>query len=124
MPLSEEEQRILHEMERKLYENDPGFVSRVRSEPGARNAARACRWCVVAFLVGAVFLVVTFRSSLLLGTLGFLMMLASALFFERSLRQLDGPVFGALSRAVRGRGLGEEISDLMRRSRSHFKHQG
>ena len=123
MPLSEEEQRILHEMEQKLYEHDPSFVDRVATRSGGSHAARACRWAAVSFVVGFVVLIVSFRSSLILATCGFCVMLFSALLFERKLRQIDSPVSGILSRAFRGRGIGEEISDLRSRIRSHFKHQ-
>ncbi len=124
MPLSEEEQRILHEMEQKLYEHDPSFVDRVATRGRGSHAGRACRWAAVSFVAGFVLLIVSFRSSLVLATCGFSVMLFSALLFERNLRQIDGPVLGLLSRTLRGRGIGEEISDLRSRIRSHFKHQG
>lgn len=123
MPLSEDEQRILHEMEQKLYEHDPSFVDRVATRGGGSHAARACRWAALSFVAGFVVLLVSFRSSLILATCGFSVMLFSALVFERQLRQVDGPLLGLLSRVFRGRGIGEEISELRGRIRSHFKHQ-
>ena len=86
MPLSEEEQRILQELEQKLYEQDRAFVDRVRAESPGSMARRSLRWAGGAFVVGFAVVLVSFRSSLLLGTFGFLVMLFAALLFERSAR--------------------------------------
>lgn len=90
LPLSEEEQRILHEMERNLYQSDRAFVDRVRSEGPQSMARRSARWAVVLFVAGFLILLVSFRSSLLLGTFGFVVMLLAALAFEHSARQAIG----------------------------------
>ena len=65
MPLSEEEQRILHEIERNFYEHDPDFAARVRRETVYRHAGRNCKWSALAFLGGLAILVVWFSTSLL-----------------------------------------------------------
>ena len=124
VPLSEEEQRILHEMEQKLYSDDRALFNRVASHQGRSHAGRVCRWAVLTFIGGFVLLVLSFRSSLLLATCGFVVMLFSALLFERNLRQLDGPLLGMFRLSLRRRGLGRDLSDLQRRIRQHFKHQG
>jgi hypothetical protein len=121
VPLSEEEQRILHEMEQKLLEHDRAFVDRVRRDPAGSHAGRGLRWSVVFFLCGFVLLILTFRDSLLLGTLGFVIMLFSALMFERHVRRVDGPFLG-LSRTLQNHGIGDELSEIHRRLRSKFKH--
>ncbi len=90
MPLSEEEQRILHEMEQSLYEHDRAFVDRVRNDGQRSVGNRSLRWSALAFIAGFAVLVLTFRSSLLLGTCGFLVMLSASFLGERSLRQLRG----------------------------------
>lgn len=90
VPLSEEEQRILHEMEQKLYQNDRAFADRVSAEGPHSIARRSAKWAVAVFLAGFVILLVSFRSSLLLGTFGFLVMLLAALAFEHSARQAVG----------------------------------
>jgi hypothetical protein len=123
VPLSEHEQRILHEMEQKLYSDDRAFVDRVASHHGRSRAGRACRWAAVCFVGGFVLLLLSFRSSLVLATCGFVVMLASSLIFERNLRQLDGPVLGMFPLGLRRRALGRDLSDLQRRIRQHFKHQ-
>lgn len=121
MPLSEEEQRILQEMEQKLYENDRAFVDRVRTEGPRSIASRSMRWSVAVFVAGLAILLLAFRTSLLLGTFGFLVMLFGTLIFERSARQLyggrDADAKGGQSKQ---RAIGDELSIIGRRFRSRF----
>ena len=122
VPLSEEEQRILHEMEQKLYENDRGFVNRARTPHSF--ASRSLRWSVAVFVAGLAVLILSFRSSLLLATFGFLVMLLAALLFERSLRQTFGTKgdVGGVG-AAKPRALSDELIDLGKRFRSRFFQQ-
>jgi hypothetical protein len=120
VPLSEEEQRILHEMEQKLYENDRGFVNRARTPHSF--ASRSLRWSVAIFSVGLAVLILSFRSSLLLATFGFLVMLLASLLFERSLRQTFGTKSDG-SAAGKSRPLSDELLDLGKRFRSRFFQQ-
>ena len=94
MPLSEEEQRILHEMEQKLYEHDPGFRGRVEARARHSLAGRSTRWSVLIFVIGFVVLLVAFRSSTVIAVFGFLVMLFAA---------LDVRALGAPFRRSRGR---------------------
>ncbi|MGD0219735.1 MAG: DUF3040 domain-containing protein [Acidimicrobiales bacterium] len=121
MPLSEDEQRILREMEQKLYDHDRGFASRVRPKAPRSLAGRSMRWATVIFVMGFVVLLVSFRSSTLIGTFGFLVMLVAALLFERSARQAFGRGdTGSSRRPARGRPLSDELSMIGRRLRSRF----
>ncbi|MDA8291725.1 MAG: DUF3040 domain-containing protein [Actinomycetota bacterium] len=121
MPLSEEEQRILQEMEQKLYENDRSFVDRVRTEGPRSAAARSMRWSVVVFVVGLAVLLLAFRTSLLLGTFGFVVMLAGALAFERSARLFfGGHSPSGAGQSARPRGVAGELSVIGRRLRSRL----
>jgi len=121
VPLSEEEQRILQEMEQKLYASDRGFSSRTNPENPRAVARRAARWSIVIFVVGLAVLLVSFRSSLPLGTLGFLVMLFAALLFERSVRHGYGAHPGPDAAATgRGRPIGDELSLIGKRLRSRF----
>ena len=55
LPLSEHEQRILHELEQSLYQEDPDFAERVRSETVYRHAGRYCVWSALVFVAALVF---------------------------------------------------------------------
>jgi hypothetical protein len=121
VPLSEEEQRILHEIERNFYEHDPDFAARVRKETVYRHAGRNCKWSALAFLGGLAILVVWFSTSLLLGLLGFFIMLFSAIYFERNLRHIGRAGLQQMTKSMRGRGLSETLGDTQRRLRERFK---
>lgn len=121
MPLSEDEQRILHEMERALEEHDPEFADRVRSETVYRHAGRYCKWAALGFFAGLALLVVSFATSLAAGFAGFLIMLFSVIVFERNLRRMGRAGWHDISRSMRGQGISEALGDTRRRLRERFK---
>ena len=77
MPLSEHEQRLLEQMERALYAEDPKFASTLRSagpRPGARRKAVVG---ILTALVGVGALIGGAATSLVvIGVIGFGLMLA------------------------------------------------
>jgi len=81
MPLSEQEQRALDEMERSLYQNDADFVSAVSQRKGKPNY----RMMVIGVLVGAVGIIALLTGVIiqqpLVGLLGFVVMFAGVLLF-------------------------------------------
>ena len=80
MPLSEHEQRLLEQMEKALYAEDPKFATALRQDSGTKpNRARAALG-VIAFLLGVLVMMVGAVSSLVVvGVLGFVVMLMGAL---------------------------------------------
>ncbi len=127
MPLSEEEQRILHEMEQKLYEHDRAFVDRVRSEGPHSYASRSLRWSILALVAGFALLILSFRQNLVLGTAGFLVMLFSSFLVERSARQVRGTrperTGDETTPGRRGRVLADEIGVIGTRLRSRLRRR-
>ncbi len=88
MPLSENELRVLSEIEKSFYEQDSAFADRMRSETVYKHSGRNLKWATLGFVAGFVFTVATFTASVLLGLLGFIVMLVSALVFDRNLRRM------------------------------------
>ncbi len=88
MPLSEDEQRILSEIEQRLYESDPRLAREVRSTTVFTSSARVLKWSALTFLAGFVVMIGTLKISFLLAFASFLVMLLSALSFESGLRRL------------------------------------
>jgi uncharacterized membrane protein YgcG len=81
VPLSEEELRLLEQMERALVEEDPKFASTLRGTSFRRHARRKAVWAACAFAVGvAVLMTGAVAEMIPLGVLGFVIMLASATF--------------------------------------------
>jgi hypothetical protein len=122
MPLSEDEQRILQEMEQTLREHDREFVARVDHSSHRLDAAKGARWSVVGAIAGFILLLSTFRFSVALGTAGFLLMLVSTLVFAQHLRQAPSTPSGA-PRRLRSRGIGDDWSEMRRRMQSRFGHR-
>ena len=52
MPLSEDEQRILREIEENLSATDPKLVQQVSDTTLYRHSARVIKWAVVGFVAG------------------------------------------------------------------------
>ena len=88
VPLSEDEQRILSEIEAKLYETDPSLAKEVGSTTVYTAGLRSLRWATVGFVVGLVAMILTLSTSYWFAFGGFLVMLVAALVFERSARSL------------------------------------
>jgi hypothetical protein len=118
VPLSEEEQRILQQIERQFYDHDRGLARTIESTTLTRQAARTCRWSAVGFGVGLVVLLLAFASSWILGVVGFCMMLASAVTFARALHRISRYGWEQLSakaRAHRSATTPESLAERLKR---------
>ena len=79
MPLSEEELRLLEQMERALVEEDPKFASTLRGTTLRQSARRKAILAGVVFVGGVVVLMTgVIAEQPVVGILGFLVMLVSA----------------------------------------------
>ncbi|HEX2042821.1 MAG TPA: DUF3040 domain-containing protein [Acidimicrobiales bacterium] len=123
MPLSEDEQRILHEIEQQFYESDPAFAREVGKTTLYRHAGRNLKWAAAGFFCGFLLLIVAFASSLLLGFAGFLVMLASAIVFERNLRKMGRAGWQQVTGNMKAHNLRESLGDAGRRLRKRFKRE-
>lgn len=87
MPLSEHEQRLLEQMERALYAEDPKFASSLRSagpRPGNRRKAAIG---VLTLLVGMGLLIAGPVTSIVaLGVVGFVVMLVGTMLVISAMR--------------------------------------
>lgn len=79
MPLSEEELRLLEQMERALVEEDPKLASALRGTSMRRHARRQLIVAIVCFVVGiAVLMTGAVMRITIVGIIGFVVMLGSA----------------------------------------------
>jgi hypothetical protein len=88
VPLSEDEERILNQIEQGFYQRDPQSAKRIGDTTLPRYLARNCRWSLLGFLGGLVILLVSFASSWILGLVGFVIMTAAAIVFVQNLRRM------------------------------------
>ena len=124
MPLSEHEQNVLREIEKNFYESDPGFAARVREETVYKHAGRNCKWSALTFILGLAITVLTFSISVLLGALGFAVMLASAVIFERNLRRLGKAGWADLTSQKQTSKASAGAKDLGNKLRKRFGSKG
>jgi hypothetical protein len=79
VPLSEEELRLLEQMERALVEEDPKFASTLRGTSLRSMARRRAILAGVCFVIGIAVMMTGVVANLIpVGIVGFLVMLASA----------------------------------------------
>ena len=123
MPLSEEEQRILSEIEQGLYASDPALAREIADSTLYRHGARNLRWAALAFVVGIVILLGTLHISYLLAFVGFLVMLGAALAIERNLRTMGKAGVEQLTAAARARGLRDSFGSTGQRMRDRFRRE-
>ena len=121
MPLSEDEQRILSQIEQQLHETDPGLAKEVATTTVYTHSARNIKWSVLGFIVGLVTIVLTLSVSFWLAFVGFAMMLTAALFFEQNLRRLGRAGMNQLSMNVRSGSLGNSLSGRRGKLRAIFR---
>ena len=97
MPLSEHEQRILAEIERRLLEEDPKFAQQVGSSFRA-HLGRRLKLAVAGFILGLIVVISsTFLENVAIGVAGFVIMLACVFLFVRTMRRratVERPVSG------------------------------
>ena len=122
MPLSEDEQRILHEIEQQFYESDPAFAREVGKTTLYRHAGRNLKWAALGFLCGFAFMIV-FLASLPLAFGGFLIMLACAFVFERNLRKMGRAGWQQVTGNMKTPNLRSYFGDAGKRLRKRFKRE-
>ena len=94
MPLSEHEQKLLEQMERALYAEDSKFVQTFRGSDSRRRRRRQLGVAVIGFVLGLGLLFVGVAASgfLWVGVIGFVVMLASAMYVVRATRRESTPL--------------------------------
>ncbi len=120
MPLSEQEQRLLEEMERSLYQNDADFVATV----GNRALRPDYRMIVIGILVGIVGIVgivVGVATRLpIVGVLGFVVMFGGVLLALRRTKNAAAPMGADDRRGAERSGFMDRMNDRWdRRQEGH-----
>ena len=87
MPLSEHEQRLFDQIEQALYAEDPKFASSVRSARPRNRARTMLALSVIGVIVGlAIVLIGLTGNVILLGVLGFVLIVVSCVTAVSALR--------------------------------------
>jgi len=116
VPLSEEEQRLLEQMEQALVAEDPKFASALRGSALVARSRRHAILAVLGFLAGVAALMVGAISAVtVVAVVGFVLMLTSAYVFVTAWRRVQQG--GEEASAPQQSSGGEKQAS--RRSRSH-----
>lgn len=121
VPLSEEEQRILQEIEARLYEESPELARNVRTTTLYSHAARNIKLAAAGFVIGVAVLIAGLSRHYVISFGGFLTMLGAALYIEHNVRKLGRSGWQEMTRGFRSRGLGSALSSAGRRTRDRFR---
>jgi hypothetical protein len=124
MPLSEDEQRILGEIEANLRASDPDLARQVGSTTVYTESVRRLKWGAVAFVAALVASILLLGVNYLLAFAGFLAVFAAAVFIEANARRLGRAGMNEATQALRGGGglkdyfnnAGSKARDKLRRN--------
>jgi hypothetical protein len=123
VPLSEDEQRILSEIEAKLYESDPGLARDIADTTIYTHAYRNLKWSMLGFVAGLAALLLTLGISFVLAFFGFVIMLVSALAIERNARRMGKAGMDQITQSMRAAGLRDYFGNTSQRMRDRFKRE-
>ena len=115
VPLSEDEQRILSQIEQQLHQTDPVLAREVGSTTVYTHAARNIKWAIFGFVVGLAIMILTLSMSFVMAFGGFVVMLAAALYFEQNARRLGRAGIQQLSQTMKATNLRNGLGGIGRR---------
>ena len=123
MPLSEDEQRILTDIENHLYESDPALVREVSQTTVYTHAVRNLKWAALGVVVGVVIMWAMLSTSYWFAFGGFLVMLASVLWAERNARKLGRTGIDQWTQSMRAGGLRDAMGGAGAKMRDRFNRR-
>jgi hypothetical protein len=130
VPLSEHEQRLLEQIERALYAEDPKFASTVSSTNLRTHARRRIVWSVIGFVLGiGALLTGVMIPSVPLAVVGFLIMFFTAVYaFSQSKRLFGKPDLrvvggGTTGGGRQGKARKAHRSSLLQRMEERFRRR-
>ena len=121
MPLSEHEQRILQEIEARLYESDPALAREVGTTTLFSHALRNIKWSALGFVFGTVVMVASLSTHWAIAFVGFVVMLLCALTIERNARKMGRAGWESLRAARNEAGVRGMLGSTGQRMRDRFQ---
>lgn len=121
MPLSEDEQRILREIEQQFYATDPEFAHEVGTTSLYRHGIRRLKLAALLFIAGLGVLVwmLVLGNAVLAFALGAGPMFVAALLFEANLRTLGRAGLQQVTSSMRA----SALRDALGNARSRFRRE-
>ena len=109
MALDDREQRILEEIERQFYEDDPKLAETVRTTTLAAVSARHLKWAILTLVAGIGVMLGFFTRSTPVALVGFVVMVVAVAWIIAIVQRRTGAgmgASGALLARMRRRGSG------------------
>ncbi|MBU1494557.1 MAG: DUF3040 domain-containing protein [Actinomycetota bacterium] len=97
MALDDREQRILEEIERQFYEDDPKLAETVRTTTLAAISARQLKWAILALVAGVGIMLGFFTLSTPVALVGFVVMVLAVAWILAIVQRRTGRGMGASS---------------------------
>ena len=121
MPLSEDEQRILSEIEQQLYETDPSLAHGIADTTVYSDAYRHLRRGIVLFILGMVMMIGTLHITFWLSAVGVVIMFGSAVSIEANARRMGKAGIDQLTQSMRASGVRDYLGNRNTRMRDRFR---
>lgn len=121
MPLSNDEQRILHQIEKEFYDSDPEFAREVSETTLYRHALRNIKWAVIVGVVGLIGVVAALQVHFGLAFVAFLVIFVCAIVIERNLRKMGKAGFQKITGQVRSGQIRANMGGLSERMRNRMR---
>ena len=121
MPLSDDEQRILHEIEKEFYDSDPEFAREVGGTTLYKHALRNIKWAVILGVLGLVGVVAALQVHFGLAFVAFLTIFACAVVIERNLRKMGKAGFQKVTGQVRSGQMRANMGGFSERMRNRLR---
>lgn len=90
MPLDDREQKILEEIERQFYEEDPKLANTVRTASLASASAKNLKWAVLMLVAGTGVMLGFFTRNTFVALVGFVLMVAAVAWIVAIVRRRSG----------------------------------
>ena len=121
VPLSDDEQQILHQIEKECYDSDPVFAREVGETTLYRHALRNIKWAVIVGVIGLVGVVAALQVHFGLAFVAFLAMFMCAVVIERNLRKMGKAGFQKVTGQVRSGQIRANMGGLSERMRNRMR---
>lgn len=123
VPLSEDEQRILREIEQQFYDTDPAFARGVGTTSLYRHGLRKMKLAVVGFVAGLAVLLwmLVLGSAIGAFVLGAVPMFAAALVFEANLRKLGRAGLQQVTSSAKAASIRDALGNAGKKARGRLQ---
>jgi Flp pilus assembly protein TadB len=123
VPLSEDEQRILSEIEERLYESDPRLAREVSSNTIYSHTMRNIRRAALLFLLGTVVMVALLSTSPFLAFLGVILMFLAAVWAVQNARHMGRAGWNEITTSMRSGHMKDFFGGQSDRMRERFRRE-